>query len=623
MNLAWGGGISSQQALEWQQSYPYLVVDTSLFPPIFQQRLLTQLSAASQANLDESINGVLIHSDNFQALNLLQARYREQVKCIYIDPPYNTGNDGFIYKDGYPHSSWLTLMADRLQAAYPLLKNDGVNFISIDDNEQSRLRLLSDGVYGEENFVADVIWQKKTGASDAKSLAVITEHILSYQKSSSFIANKNKKSFDINRYRLKDDFFEYRGNYYIDNLDRGGLQYSDSLNFAIECPDGTFTYPNGRKEKINEGWIWKWSKAKVEWALENNFLEFRKSVQKDSGWSVCYKNYMLVDNENNPIERSAPFKNLINDVLNTNANKELRNIFEQKLFNFPKPTELICQMLNIGIQSNSLILDYFAGSGTTAHAVINLNREDGGNRKYILVEQGEYFDTVLKPRVQKVIYSQSWKDGKPQTTDNNSDNPYNGVSQMINMLKLESYEDTLNNLQLHASPEQLDFLAQAPTSVQTDYLLHYMLSEESKGSRLSLADFAQPFHYQLNIATDSAGAYQAMTIDLVDTFNYLLGIRVQQIIDQREEHAYVIVKGILPNQATCLIVWRDCQKIAYQEIESLLAQHQWQANNRPYDVIYLNGDHVMANQWQNDDGTENSLKLRSIEAEFLRLMFEE
>ncbi|MFZ7305603.1 site-specific DNA-methyltransferase [Avibacterium avium] len=590
-------------------------MDTSLYPPRYQQKLLTLLS--EKWDLDANTDGVLIHSDNFQALNLLQARYREQVKCIYIDPPYNTGTDGFIYKDNYQHSSWLTTMENRLQAAYPLLRQDGVNFISIDDSEQARLKQLGDLVYGEENFVADFIWQKKTGASDAKKIATITEYAFLYQRNDDFVANKNKQSFDLNRYRLSDEFIEERGNYYIDNLDRGGLQYSDSLNFGIVCPDGTITYPNGRLNKINEGWIWKWSEKKVEWALKNGFIEFRKSEKKDSGWSVCYKNYLFVDNEGKPGERAAPFKNLVTEVLNTDGNKEIRNLFVNKAFSFPKPSEFIKFFISISVGESALILDYFAGSGTTAHAVINLNREDGGNRKYILVEQGEYFDTVLKPRVQKVIYSENWKNGKPMPSEKQSDG-FNGVSQIVKVLKLESYEDTLNNLELKG---QADFIGGLPESVQEDYLLRYLLDVESKGSLLNSDDFTHPFDYCLNIATDSAGAYAKTNIDLVETFNYLLGLRVRHITDEREKRGYVMVEGALPNGDRCLIVWRDVEKMGYTEVAEFFNSQNITPNRDQYDVVYLNGDHYMANLWQNEDGTESRLSLRAIEPEFLRLMF--
>lgn len=144
-----------------------------------------------------------------------------------------------------------------------------------------------DEIFGRENFITHFVWEKKTGASDAKYIATITEFILCYSKNihnTSF--KKNTTSYDVSRYKLSDEFENERGKYYIDNLDRGGLQYSDSLNFPIQCPDGSFTYPNGRIEFENDGWIWKWGKQKIEWAIENNFLEFRKSKSKKSGWSV-------------------------------------------------------------------------------------------------------------------------------------------------------------------------------------------------------------------------------------------------------------------------------------------------------------------------------------------------
>ncbi|MDO9777251.1 DNA methyltransferase, partial [Glaesserella parasuis] len=151
----------------------------------------------------------------------------------------------------------------------------------------------------------------------------------------------------------------------------------------------------------------------------------------------------------------------------SNGTGLLKSLFIDRIFNNPKPISLISDFIRIGAEINSLILDYFAGSGTTAHAVINLNREDKGNRQYILVEQGEYFDTVLKPRVQKVIYSQEWKDGKP--VPDKVSGSLNGVPQIVKVLKLESYEDTLNNLELRRS----GLFDHLPENAQQDYLLHY------------------------------------------------------------------------------------------------------------------------------------------------------
>lgn len=311
----------------------------------------------------DNTENLYIEGDNLEVLKLLQENYLGKVKMIYIDPPYNTGND-FVYNDGFKedtesflsksgmydedgnmllqkfekntesngrfHTDWLNMMYPRLKIARNLLSDDGVIFISIDDNEQENLKKICDEIFGERNYASNLVWQKKTGASDAKGIATITENILVYAKNSNLYEKtftKNSESYDLNRYRFKDEFEDYRGPYYIDNLDRGGLQYSDSLNYGIECPDGTITYPNGRTEFKKDGWIWKWSKQKIEWARKNKFIEFRKTDKKTSGWAVCYKNYLKVDNDDKPIERAAPHKNLVVDILNANAAAVMKDLF--------------------------------------------------------------------------------------------------------------------------------------------------------------------------------------------------------------------------------------------------------------------------------------------------------
>lgn len=373
----------------------------------------------------EKSDNKIIHGDNLEALKALLPEYEGKIKCIYIDPPYNTGNENWVYNDNVNsprirkwlgqvvgkeaedltrHDKWLCMMYPRLKLLYQLLSDDGAIFISIDDNEQANLKLICDEIFGSGNFVTQFIWQKKTGASDARNIASITEYIICYVRNIEKITfKKNTESYDLKRYKYKDEYFETRGPYYIDNLDRGGLQYSDSLNFGIECPNGVKTFPNGRKEYKNDGWIWKWSKAKIEWAIENKFVEFRKSNTKQSGWAVCYKNYLYVDNENKPINRAAPYKNLILDVLNAHAAADIKEIYGQLLFPYSKPVDLVKHFINISADQSSIILDSFAGSGTTAHAVLNLNKQDGGNRKFILVEMEDYAETITAERVRRVI----------------------------------------------------------------------------------------------------------------------------------------------------------------------------------------------------------------------------
>ena len=341
---------------------------------------------------------LILKGNNLLVLSSLLKTHRGKIKLIYIDPPYNTGNDSFGYNDSFNHSSWLTFMKNRLTIARQLLKDEGVIFVQCDDNEQAYLKVLMDEIFGNDNFISNLIWEKKTGASDAKEIAVITEFSIMFSKwKDKVLFSKNNNSYDLTRYKYKDEFFSERGQYYIDNLDRGGLQYSDSLNYGIECPDGTIAFPNGRKEFLNDGWIWKWSKKKFDWALKNKFIEFRESKTKESGWAVCYKNYLLVDNKNQPIERSAPHKNLIKGILNTHASSEIQKLFGKKVFSTPKPEKLLEIIIEMATNENDIVLDFHLGSGTTAAVAHKMNR------KYIGIEQMDYIETVTVERLKKVM----------------------------------------------------------------------------------------------------------------------------------------------------------------------------------------------------------------------------
>lgn len=367
----------------------------------------------------EAPNHILIEGDNLEALTALSYTHVGKIDVIYIDPPYNTGNKDFIYndsfvdkEDGYRHSKWLSFMNKRLKIAKNLLSDKGVIFISIDDNEQAPLKQLCDEIFGERNFVAKFDWRKKTGANDAKDIAVITESILLYSNSKVLavereIWNRDEGSRNMKRFKFSDEFVETRGKYYLDTLDRGGLQYSDSMNYGIEAPDGGMIYPNGRSEFINDGWIWKWGKDKVKWGLENKFLEFVKS-KKSSGskYTIKYKVYENVDNEGNIRKKvGRAFTNLILEPINQQGNSELMALFGEVPFSNPKPLGLLQYLLNTIVIKDVTVLDFFAGSGTTLHATLQLNAEDGGHRQCILVTNNEngICENVTYERNRRVI----------------------------------------------------------------------------------------------------------------------------------------------------------------------------------------------------------------------------
>lgn len=389
------------------------------------------------SNDAEAPNHILIEGDNLEALTALSYTHAGMIDVIYIDPPYNTGNKDFVYndsfvdkEDGYRHSKWLSFMNKRLKIAKNLLSDKGVIFISIDDNEQAPLKMLCDEIFVERNFVAKFDWRKKTGANDAKDIAVITESVLLYSNSKVLavereIWNRDEGSRNMKRFKFTDEFVETRGKYYLDTLDRGGLQYSDSMNYGIEAPDGGLIYPNGRSEFVNDGWIWKWGKDKVKWGLENKFLEFVKS-KKSSGskYTIKYKVYENVDNEGNIRKKvGRAFTNFILEPINQQGNSELMALFGEVPFSNPKPLGLLQYLLNTIAIKDVTVLDFFAGSGTTLHATMQLNAEDGGHRQCILVTNNEngICENVTYERNRRVIQGYTTPKGEdvPGLTRNN------------------------------------------------------------------------------------------------------------------------------------------------------------------------------------------------------------
>ncbi len=366
-------------------------------------------------NFDETQN-LYIEGDNLEVLKLLQNSYYNKVKMIYIDPPYNTGKD-FIYKDNFKdsianykeitsqatksnaesmgrfHTDWLNMIYPRLRLAYNLLRDDGVIFISIDDNEVHNLRKVCDEVFGEENFVAKLVWQSTPGSNTGTNIITVTEYILVYAKSKANCLFNTLPISDEEKYVLEDEYVAKRGKYILNKLDRRmtGPHYSEALNYPIEMPDGKHIYPGSTEHRNNENWNYRWSKTKVDWGIENGFIVFKNI---GDSWNTYFKQYLKVDNNDNKIVRSLPYQNLIklSQFNSTQGTKEIMSFFGNKFFDYPKPSNLIKYLVNICLEEDAVILDFFSGSATTAHAVMDLNKEDGGNRKFILVQLPELCD---------------------------------------------------------------------------------------------------------------------------------------------------------------------------------------------------------------------------------------
>ena len=606
----------------------YRMVDTSLFSGDFKASLLKQV-----ADIDATLDGVLVHGDNFQGLGTLQSKYLGNVNCIYIDPPYNTDASAISYKNGYKSSSWASLMDSRISRSRDLLTKGGVLVAAIDDAQQRELSFLMSRLFDDRILGTVTVRSNPSGRPTQSGYAVSHEYLIFAGATSDSVIGRLPPTADqMARFNQRDEdgVFEWR------NLRREGSNSDRSARRGLYYPiyiDGEkIRVPEMSWDEANESWVdieppkdgeqvvfpnnddgvektWRWEGKTVMTSLKS------LAVRKDrSGKDYIY--YKRRPNEDGVVSVSSWFDAKHSSTEHGTA--LLKHLFGGSTFSYPKSIHAVVDAIYIAGASkvDAVVLDYFGGSGTTAHATITLNRRDGGKRQYLLVEQGEYFDTVLKPRLQKVVFSAEWANGKPTA-------PGTGISHCFKVIKLESYEDTLNNLQLRRTSAQSDLLNTLPQQAKDDYLLNYVLDLESRGSLLSVEDFKRPFDYTLNVAVDSAGAFEPRKIDLVETFNFLIGLRVKHI-DAQPQRGFVTVTGTLPSGESCLVLWRDCDVLDYEGISKLCDKLAINPADNEFDVVYINGDHnipTVLTQTAEEGGATRVLKLRQIEPEFLERMF--
>lgn len=686
---------ASDVSVEFLKANDKLVLDTRFFSEDFKARLISSIE-----DFDEQMDGLLIHSENFQALNLLQARYREQVKCVYIDPPYNTEQDRqqgkFIYKDNFESSSWIDLMLDRIFESKNLLKKDGTFFSSIDHNEIANLKFILENAFTRENFEGLITWRRRHNQPNDKTkmIGMVSEYILCYAKNSILYKNNGVGKLDLTADFTNPDNDpkgEWASKPWKVGSDQGGSRYK------IVTPTGKI---------LEEEWMGDESTYK-------KFLAEGRIYFPKGGDGTPRKKYYKFERE----EEGQCATNWWSHEQfghNQGANDQLTSIFNQKnVFSNPKPIELVQGILQIANTNKNIILDYFAGSGTTGHAVINLNREDQGKRKYILVEMGDYFDTVLKPRIQKVIYSSEWKDGKPiastkkenqltteftkstekEKEDGNPDSSlrslcslwpnssFGGISHCFKYIRLESYEDTLNNLDLRRTEAQtnlFDSNGEGADQFREDYILRYMLNVESRGSAslLNIDAFTDPTAYTLKVKIPGSDESREVKVDLLETFNYLLGLQVKNISAphvisaefERDSEKRLRIKGRLRELTTeitkstekekkdgntnsslrslwpkswwfrtvtgttldgrkILVIWRKRPGLENPEgleqdnlvLDTWFTKMGYSSRDSEFDTIYVNGTNNLENLKTPDD----LWKVRLIEEDFKRLMFED
>ena len=452
-------------------------------------------TAGSTADIDGNL---IIHGDNLHALKALMPRYAGRINCIYIDPPYNTGNEGWIYNDRVNsplmkqwlkengavdgedperHDKWLCMMWPRLQLLRELLAEEGVIFISIDDNEHHRLRMMMDEIFGKNYFIGEVIVVVNKGGRDYKKIATQHEYVLIYGKSENSIIYEFLQP--LKEFKYKDISGEHNiqdlknTNPKFDRTNRPNLYFPIYVNIKVPDSDGFYPISLERKHQSDEevypmrGQIqgcWRWSKNKIRENIGNNseaseIIGYRK---QKNGLGIAQK-----DRRNTRKPRSIWDES----EMQTTKGTKLLNELGLNSFHFPKSLDLIKRITTISTTKNDIILDSFAGSGTTAHAVLALNKEDGGNRKFILVECEEYANTITAERVRRVIK------GVPGAKDNDIKNGLGGsftfctlgeelsVENMLTGKNLPDYETLAHHLAHVARGITLDRIKQG-----ADYL---------------------------------------------------------------------------------------------------------------------------------------------------------
>jgi adenine-specific DNA-methyltransferase len=616
-------GYSKPLKIEFLKSNATLPLDTRHFPREFKARLLAALDG-----IDDQCDGLLINSENFQALGFLQSRFHNSISCVYIDPPYNSDAGPITYKNGYRHSSWIALVENRLQLSRRLLDERAITCVTIDDCESHHLRSLFEVTFPDcELLGVAPIKNNPAGRTGTVGFSICHEYAFFYGHSDSAQINRLEHSESQKaRYKEKDElgFFEW-----TNFRKHGGVntyrtarprQYYPIYVQGNQIRIPRLTWDNGSRQYIvhdkpeqgeevlypidSKGRERIWDFV-VDTARKN--LPHLKVRPDTDGKTGVYRKWRI--NEEGLLPQTWWDKSEYS-AAEYGTNLLTRMFGASHAFMFPKSLYAVIDCLKVsGLRSDQggTALDYFAGSGTTGHAVISLNREDGGTRKYILAEMGGYFDTVLVGRLKRAVYASEWKDGKPVSRNT-------GVSHCFKYLRLESYEDALNNLELKRSSQQ-ELLLDADAQMREQYTLSYMLDVESRGSQslLNVEAFRNPDEYKLRVERN--GETQLVNVDLVETFNWLLGLTVKHIDVIRGVR---VVEGTAPNGDRVLVLWRNIDQMDNDALDKWFEKQHYNTREMVYDVFYVNGD----NNLENLRRLDQTWKVRLIEEEFKRLMFD-
>lgn len=601
-----------QKRILFLKQHPTLVLDTKHFPPKFTDQLLESFD-----NLDEICDGLLVKSENFQALNFLSSQYDQKINSVYIDPPYNTDMSPILYKNDYKHSTWLTLIKQGIQLASTCMKESGVLCVAIDDEEAYNLKALLDSILGANSYAGTIAVRSNPGGRDINThLAICHDYCLLYCKSKhkemllpreggvSIYEGQFRRTGGLSTpaERPNSEFAFYYDPTNLNILGVGGVRVSEYPSeyipsvihvwdenadkpSSIEPKDFHEKFPihNSLLPTFKDGsrGVWRWSdREKILSAIQKGSVFIKKNQRGNIAVKIkgetqeTYKPKTIWEDKKYSATQHGT--NLLKDILGTRGG-----------FSYPKSVHTVQDTIESTTygSGDAWILDYFSGSGTTGHAVINLNRAGNGKnwRKFILVEMGNHFDTVILPRLKKIIFTPEWKDGLPDREPTQGE--IRRSPRLLKYIRLESYEDTLNSIDFDETTTQ--------RALELDeYLLRYMLRWETKHSDtlLNVEKLANPFDYKLR----AGNRLQEVVADIPETFNYLLGLNVctrKSLYDG--DRRYLVYRGKTPDGRNTVVIWRNTdgwKKSDLEKDKKFIAKHKLTDDANQ---VFVNGDSLI------------------------------
>ena len=586
-------GDRNDRRMAFLEAHPTLVVDTRHFTADFTDRLLGSID-----DLDEMLDGLLIRGDNAQALSLVSAAYRRRARCIHVDPPYNTQTSGFLYKNSYRHSSWLTMMENRIRRGEALLDDHGSFVCHVDENEYERLHLLFDRL-GIPN-AGTLIWDKRNPMTGGGGIAIQHEYVIwrtrsnrafnlptSHVQSILDQAKESIRKYPASMQRARAHFADRirrneslsggeRAYRYLD--DDGRVYTSVSLRAPEPRTDAKFFEPLIHPETGRPCPVPPNGFSRTPETLRAMIARGEILFGADDTTQPRQKRFL----------REASSRQLTSVLQDARRGKSDLHGLGLSDFPYSHPVSLYADLIGAATEgaTNAFVLDYFAGSGTTGHAVMLLNREDGARRRFILVEVGDHFDAVLVPRMKKVAFAPQWKDGAPVRMPTRSEAERS--PRIVKYHRIESYEDALNNIVFDEAEghQALQF---------DDYVLRYLLKWETRTSEtlLNVERLSRPFDYRLGVRVD--GKVRKRVADLPETFNYLLGLRARtRRVHQDAGRRYLVYCGTV-DEKTIAVVWRETEGWGKADLirdKEFVAE---QGLTEGADAVYVNGDSFIPN----------------------------